>query len=110
MRVFAVSDLHVDYDFNTKWIANVSTADYVDDVLILAGEVKDVLRSLDWCLSTLVARFRKVLFVPGNHELWVVREARAKTSLQKLREVIHVVQASGPPLSRSTITAYGSFH
>jgi Icc-related predicted phosphoesterase len=95
MRVFAVSDVHVDYAFNAKWIANVSTADYRDDVLILAGDVTDVLRSLDWCLSTLVARFRKVLFVPGNHELWVVREVRPKTSLQKLREVIHVVESSG---------------
>jgi hypothetical protein len=33
MRVFAVSDVHVDHDLNAKWIANVSTADYLDDVL-----------------------------------------------------------------------------
>jgi predicted phosphodiesterase len=95
MRVFALSDIHVDYEVNAQWIANVSTADYRDDVLILAGDVTHVLRLLAWCLSIVVARFKKVLFVPGNHDLWVVREGLKKTSLQKLQEVSAVVESSG---------------
>lgn len=36
MRVFALSDIHIDDDVNAKCIANLSIAEYQDDVLILA--------------------------------------------------------------------------
>jgi predicted phosphodiesterase len=95
MRVFALSDIHIDYDVNAKWVANLSIAEYQNDVLILAGDVTDIRRLLDWCLSTLAKRFRKVLFVPGNHDLWVIREDRDKNSLQKFDDVCGVVESSG---------------
>src|SRR5712675_3292288 len=95
MRVFAVSDVHIDYEVNAKWIANLSVAEYQNDVLILAGDVTDTRRLLDWCLTTLVKRFHKVLFVPGNHDLWVVREDREKNSLQKFDDICAVVESSG---------------
>jgi predicted phosphodiesterase len=95
MRVFALSDIHIDYDENARWIANLSTAEYQDDVLILAGDVTDTRRLLEWCLSTLAKRFKKVLFVPGNHDLWVIREDRDKHSLQKFDDVCAVVESSG---------------
>jgi hypothetical protein len=34
MRVFALSDIHVDYDVNAKWVADLSIAEYQDDALI----------------------------------------------------------------------------
>jgi len=95
MRVFALSDVHIDYEVNSKWIANLSVAEYQDDVLILAGDVSDTRPLLDWCLRTLVKRFKKVLFVPGNHDLWVIREDRIKNSLQKFEDVCDVVESSG---------------
>jgi predicted phosphodiesterase len=95
MRIFAISDVHIDYDVNARWVENVSSADYQDDVLILAGDVSDRLGPLGWCLSTLVRCFRKVLFVPGNHELWVARDARGMTSLQKFVQVAAVARSSG---------------
>jgi predicted phosphodiesterase len=95
MRVFALSDVHIDYDINAEWVAGLSSADYRDDVLILAGDVANTLRLLDWCLAALVARFKKVLFVPGNHDLWVVGEGHEKTSLQKFQEVVAVVESCG---------------
>ena len=95
MRVFTVSDVHIDYEVNAKWIANLSIAEYQDDVLILAGDVTDARRLLGWCLSTLAKRFKKVLFVPGNHDLWVIREDREKNSLQKFDDVCAVVESSG---------------
>lgn len=95
MRVFAVSDLHIDYEANAQWVANLSVSEYQDDVLILAGDVTDALRKLDWCLNTLARRFRKVLFVPGNHDLWVIRDEPHKSSLQKFDEVAAVVKSSG---------------
>ncbi len=95
MRVFALSDIHIDYDVNAKWIANLSIAEYQDDVLILAGDVTDTRRLLEWCLSTLVERFKKILFVPGNHDLWVIREELKKNSLQKFDDVCKAVESSG---------------
>jgi len=95
VRVFALSDIHIDYDVNAKWIANLSIAEYQDDALILAGDVTDALRLLEWCLSALAKRFKKVLFVPGNHDLWVIREDREKNSLQKFDDVRAIVESSG---------------
>jgi predicted phosphodiesterase len=95
MRIHALSDIHIDYDENARWIANLSITEYQDDVLILAGDVTDTLPLLDWCLSALAKRFYKVLFVPGNHDLWVVREDREKNSLQKFDDICAVVESSG---------------
>lgn len=95
MRVFALSDIHIDYSANARWIAALSIAEYQDDVLILAGDVSDTQSLLDWCLTTLAKRFKKVMFVPGNHELWVVREDSQKNSLQKFDDVCAVVESAG---------------
>jgi predicted phosphodiesterase len=95
MRVFALSDIHVDYGVNARWIADLSVADYQADVLILAGDVTHHLRMLERCLGTLVKRFRKVLFVPGNHDLWVIPQDSRKNSLQKFDDVCRVVESSG---------------
>lgn len=95
MRIFALSDVHIDYEVNARWIADLSISEYRDDVLILAGDVTDTLRMLEWCLTTLVRRFKKVLFVPGNHDLWVIRDGPHKNSLQKFDEVRSAVESSG---------------
>lgn len=95
MRIFALSDIHIDYDVNAKWIANLSRIEYQDDLLILAGDVTDSQQLLDWCLGMLVKRFKKVLFTPGNHELWVIREDYEKNSFQKFDDVRAVVESNG---------------
>src|SRR5512140_3528177 len=95
MRVFALSDIHIDHSENARCIANLYSGEYHDDVLILAGDVAHTQGLLDWCLSILAKRFKKVLFVPGNHDLWVVREDREKNSLQKFDEVCAVVESAG---------------
>jgi predicted phosphodiesterase len=86
MRVFAVSDVHVEYDENARWIDELSTSDYTDDALILAGDVAESTRLLEWCLRALARRFRHVLFTPGNHDLWV-RGMSYRTSLDKFARV-----------------------
>lgn len=95
MRIWAVSDLHIDYAGNARWVAELSTWDFRNDILILAGDVSDRLSLLGWCLSTLSGRFRKVLYVTGNHELWVLREGPTATSLQKYQEVVRIAGLSG---------------
>ena len=38
MRVFAISDLHIDYKENHRWVQRLSNCDFTDDVVIVAGE------------------------------------------------------------------------
>ena len=95
MRVFALSDIHVDYHVNAAWVRQLSCYDYRHDLLILAGDVTHRLELLGWCLKALTLRFARVLFVPGNHDLWVLGEAPERTSLQKFAEVALVVAESG---------------
>ncbi len=95
LRVFAVSDIHVDYDVNVQWVRNLSRLDYRDDLLILAGDVTHRLSQLASCLNELAIRFAKVLFVPGNHDVWVLGEAPERTSLQKFADVAAIVERNG---------------
>ncbi len=76
MRILTVSDLHVDYAENLSWVMQLGNGsepseDFSEDVLILAGDVCDDLALLRDVLSFLTEKFGEVLFVPGNHELWV---------------------------------------
>jgi predicted phosphodiesterase len=98
VRVFAVSDLHVDFDDNARWLAGLSEQDYRADVLILAGDIADSARLVEWGLSRLVARFAAVLYVPGNHELWVARGEEAgpgESSLDRFTRVCRIAAACG---------------
>jgi len=94
MRVFALSDVHIDYAANAQWIEALSAQDYRDDVLILAGDVSDSLDRLAACLYTLAHRFKQVLYVPGNHDVWV-RGEPTLTSFDKLEQVRAIVEQSG---------------
>lgn len=95
MRVFALSDVHVDYAVNQQWITQLSAADFRNDLLILAGDVCDSIPLLESCMSTLVGKFARVLYVPGNHELWVHRDQSNGTSLEKFEKVCTVVKNCG---------------
>src|SRR5215510_13601461 len=94
MRVFAVSDVHIDYDENARWLANLSETDYRRDVLMLAGDVSDSVELLEWGLRSLASRFHRVVYVPGNHDLWV-RHDRGQTSIDKFHTVCAVAARCG---------------
>lgn len=86
MRVFALSDIHVDYEGNKRWLFNLSRQDYQQDILILAGDITDDLAVLEQCFGYLSSIFHQVLYVPGNHELWVKRDA-IKCSFEKFNTI-----------------------
>jgi predicted phosphodiesterase len=94
MRIFAISDLHLDYAANREWLQQLSQHEYKDDVLILAGDVSDRLALLDEAFKTLTTRFSTVLFVPGNHDLWITRE-RVHSSFEKLDAVTKAADEHG---------------
>jgi len=74
MRVFAISDVHVDHPLNLLWFRFLRDTDYRNDALILAGDVSDDLERMKSFLSVLRDKFAEVFFVPGNHELWIRRK------------------------------------
>lgn len=74
MRVFALSDVHVDFGENLQWISDLSSHEYNEDILILAGDVTHDIKSLESVFEILCRRFALVLYVPGNHDLWVNRK------------------------------------
>ncbi len=94
MRVFAVSDIHVDYDENLDWILALDRSEFTQDILILAGDVTDKMPLLERVFDSLVACFKAVLFVPGNHELWVQGED-FDCSLAKLEAINELCDSSG---------------
>ena len=93
MRVFATSDLHTDYNENFRWLAELSNTAYRDDTLIVAGDVSDRLEIIRETLLLLRAKFRHILFTPGNHELWVRNAER--DSIEKLQQVLRLCDELG---------------
>lgn len=81
MKIYTVSDIHIDYSENKNWLFNISESDYKEDILILAGDITDILVSITQAFELLRSRFRDVFYVPGNHDLWVHRN-KIKDSLE----------------------------
>ena len=93
MRLFATSDLHTDYDENFRWLQELSDTDYLDDALIVAGDISDRLDVIRETLVLLRSKFRQLLYTPGNHELWV-RNTEIN-SLDKLQLVLDLCDELG---------------
>lgn len=94
MRVFAISDLHVDYRENQAWLKQLSAHDFVNDLLICAGDISHSMDDLGRTFADLRSRFAGVCFVPGNHDLWV-KDPSGFTSLQKFDQVQQLATEEG---------------
>ncbi|MFJ3247063.1 metallophosphoesterase family protein [Streptomyces sp. NPDC094154] len=68
-RLLAISDLHIGYSENRALVERMAP-ERDDDWLIVAGDVAETVADIRWALKTLASRFRKVIWAPGNHELW----------------------------------------
>ena len=93
-RLLLSSDLHVDYPENRAWLEKLSTGEYQDDILVLAGDISHSRDKLCRVFSALASRFRKVLFVPGNHDLWMA-PGEPGDSFQKCDHVLALAEAHG---------------
>lgn len=69
--LFALSDLHVGYAENRELLARIRPPSE-DDWLLVAGDVGEIFDDVRLTLSGLRERFAKVIWAPGNHELWTV--------------------------------------
>ena len=67
--LWAISDLHIGHTGNKPVTESLHPAT-PDDWLIVAGDVAERTDDIRWSLDLLRKRFAKVIWVPGNHELW----------------------------------------
>jgi 3',5'-cyclic AMP phosphodiesterase CpdA len=68
-RLLAASDLHIGFPLNRALAERIEPASAAD-WLILAGDIGEKAADIEWALRTFSQRFAKVIWVPGNHELW----------------------------------------
>ena len=67
--LWAISDLHTGHTGNKPVTESLYPSD-PQDWLIVAGDVAERTDDIRWSLDLLRRRFAKVIWVPGNHELW----------------------------------------
>uniref|UniRef100_A0AAU2JVC9 Metallophosphoesterase n=1 Tax=Streptomyces sp. NBC_00049 TaxID=2903617 RepID=A0AAU2JVC9_9ACTN len=72
-RLWAVSDLHVGMADNRPIVESLRPSSD-EDWLIVAGDVGEFAADVEWALRLLAGRFARVVWTPGNHELWTPRE------------------------------------
>lgn len=68
MKIYAISDLHLTNKTNFQALQDLPS--YPNDWLIIAGDVVEFEDHLKMALILLTSRFKKVIWVPGNHDLW----------------------------------------
>jgi 3',5'-cyclic AMP phosphodiesterase CpdA len=94
MRLLAISDLHLSHRTNRE--ALFELGDFPEDWLIVAGDVGESPEHLVLALRELTPRFRKVIWTPGNHELWSPRHATDRTrGVARYDELIAVCRDFG---------------
>jgi len=71
-RLLAVSDLHVGMAANKPVTESLRPLGD-EDWLIVAGDVAERFEEVAWALRLLTERFARVIWTPGNHELWTPR-------------------------------------
>ncbi|MCP9947511.1 metallophosphoesterase family protein [Actinomadura madurae] len=71
--VYAISDLHVGFSENRAFVEEMRPGSE-DDWLIVAGDVAERFAEIEWALRTLRDRYATVLWAPGNHELWTIKD------------------------------------
>ncbi|MDZ5442919.1 metallophosphoesterase [Micromonospora sp. 4G57] len=67
--LLAISDLHVRHADN-RAVVEALRPESPRDWLLVAGDVGDTVAQVEWALDLLSRRFARVVWAPGNHELW----------------------------------------
>ncbi|CAF4137506.1 unnamed protein product [Rotaria sp. Silwood2] len=101
-KIYAISDLHADYDENMKWVECLSKNKYLNDTLclIILGDVTHVLSKLIHTLKLFKSKFKDVYYCPGNHELWTQslredEELQIHNSIEKFHYILKICDDIG---------------
>ncbi|MEO7192456.1 MAG: metallophosphoesterase [Vicinamibacterales bacterium] len=94
MKLLATSDLHLAHRANLA--ALHALPDHPDDWLIVAGDVGERAEHLVAALEVLTKRFARVIWTPGNHDLWCPPDAHDRTRGQaRYDELVAICRAQG---------------
>lgn len=95
MKLWAISDLHLGGARNREALR--ALPDFPEDWLILAGDVCEDEALFSEVLGFLASRFARVIWTPGNHELWLTDRHRggAQSSLEKYHRLVAAARRSG---------------
>lgn len=70
MKLYAISDLHLANKSNRDALHSILP--HNEDWLILAGDTGETVEHLKLALAILTPKFRQIIWVPGNHDLWTI--------------------------------------
>lgn len=88
MKLYAISDLHLRHEVNRRQLETLAARP--EDWLILGGDIGETFEHLEFALRTLTPRFRQLVWVPGNHELWTL--AGEQPALRGEARYLHLVE------------------
>lgn len=106
MAIYAISDVHTDYPENLKWLEDIPNNLYINDTVIIAGDITDNIVKLEHTLKLFLLKFKCVFFCPGNHELWINntdKEQGVFDSLAKFEKVINLCKQLGVKVSTEVV-------
>lgn len=89
MKLYAIADIHLFYESNRQAIEALPA--FPEDWLILAGDIGETEEQLSFALSILTQRFQRLLWAPGNHDLWTLpsdpNSLRGEAKYQRLVKI-----------------------
>lgn len=90
-RLFAISDLHLGCEENRRAMEQFPARPH--DWLILGGDLGEKLEHVELAFSHLRSGFARVLWTPGNHELWTERVGSRKLAgMDKYRALLELAR------------------
>lgn len=93
LALLAISDLHIGYADNRAAVARMGP--HPADWLVLAGDVGETVAHLQLTFDLVLPKFRQVVWVPGNHELWTRRDEPGLAGESKYAALVEVCRKRG---------------
>ncbi len=94
MKLWAISDLHLGNEITRRALLDLPP--HPGDWLIVAGDVGETEAHLHFALRALVPRFERLLWVPGNHDLWTPgKDPAALRGVAKYRRLVAICRSYG---------------
>lgn len=101
-RIFAISDVHIDHGSSVvSWAEGISNTEFKNDILLVAGDLGDTFNAVKRGLMTFRKKFRRVFYVPGNHDMWLrpntddTTKKKFKDSIEKLLAMLEMCEKIG---------------
>jgi predicted phosphodiesterase len=93
MKLWAISDLHVGYAENRRIVEQLAAQP--DDWMVLGGDLGESVDDLRFVLETLGPRFARLIWVPGNHELWTLPNTAMQRGEGKYFQMVELCRQYG---------------